>query len=68
MIDTTFWQAVADSWISIYSQEDIRRNESVVDEMFLDAMAHYVAEKSCLLYTSAIGKIIRSCQDLQTLR
>lgn len=48
MIDTTFWQAVADSWISIYSQEDIRRNESVVDEMFLDAMEHYVEEKSIL--------------------
>lgn len=48
MIDTTFWQAVADSWISIYSQEDIRRNESMVDEMFLDAMEHYVEEKSIL--------------------
>lgn len=48
MIDTTFWQAVADSWISIYSQEDIRRNESVVDEMFLDAVEHYVEEKSIL--------------------
>ena len=48
MIDMTFWQAVADSWISIYSQEDIRRNESVVDEMFLDAMEHYVEEKSIL--------------------
>lgn len=48
MIDTTFWQAVADSWINIYSQEDIRRNESVVDEMFLDAMEHYVEEKSIL--------------------